>query len=244
MLRAVLFDLWETLINDRPERATPRRAWRSRAVRDVLLRHGHEASPETVLTALDATGAALGRLHDEGKDLKTGGRARLFVSEVEAQTGVAPPEATVPELEAAITAMPIEIAPALAPFAVETVAAIKARGLATALVCNAGFTTAPALLPMLAHYGLSPHLDVMVFSDELGFAKPDPRIFARAVDGLGVAASDCAFVGDNPHTDIGGAQAAGLYTVQIGDKRRDGIVPDARIEDLNELLEALRGFAG
>ena len=32
-------------------------------------------------------------------------------------------------------------------------------------------------VPMLAHYGLSPHLDVMVFSDQLGYAKPDDDDF-------------------------------------------------------------------
>src|SRR5690606_40427689 len=95
------------------------------------------------------------------------------------------------------------------------------------------------LLPVLAHYGLSPHLDVMVFSDQLGYAKPDPRIFHRALDGLGLTAADCAFVGDNPHTDIHGAQSAGLFAVQVGAKQRDGVTPDARIEDLTELLGVL-----
>jgi HAD superfamily hydrolase (TIGR01509 family) len=166
------------------------------------------------------------------------------MSELQAQAGRQPPVAALDDVEEAITAMPLEIAPALAPFAVETVAAIKARGLATALVCNAGFTTAPHLLPMLAHYGLSPCLDVMVFSDELGFAKPDARIFAKALEGIGVAAAECAFVGDNPHTDIGGAQAVGLFAVQVGGKRRDGIVPNVRIDDLSELLDVLRAFPG
>ena len=69
MLRAVLFDLWETLINDLPERATPRRAWRSNAVKEALARHGVQIAIEAILAALDATGAGLGRLHDEGKDL-------------------------------------------------------------------------------------------------------------------------------------------------------------------------------
>jgi putative hydrolase of the HAD superfamily len=242
VLRAVLFDLWETLITDSRERALPRRAWRSDAVHSVLQRHGHDASLETVLAALEASGAALARLHDDGKDLGDGGRARLFIAAVNEQTGVAPPEAAVRDLEDVITAMPLEIAPVLAPYAVEALAAVKARGMATALVCNAGFTTTPHLLPMLAHYGLSPHLDLMVFSDELGFAKPDPRIFVRALEGVGFSADECAFVGDNPHTDIGGAQSVGLFAVQVGDKRRDGINPDVRIDDLSGLESALALF--
>jgi putative hydrolase of the HAD superfamily len=79
----------------------------------------------------------------------------------------------------------------------------------------------------------------MVFSDQLGFAKPDPRIFAKALEGIGVAAAGCAFVGDNPHTDIAGAQAAGMFAVQVGSKEREGITPDARIDDLRGLIGLL-----
>jgi len=239
MFRAVLFDLWETLIHDKPERAQPRRAWRSGAVQEVLWRHGCEAGVEAILTALDSSSAALSRLHEEGKDLEQGGRSRLFISQLEAQTGLMSPESAVHELEAVITSLPLEIAPLAAPFAVETMTSLKGRGLATALVCNAGFTTTPHLLPMLAHYGLSAHLDVMVFSDELLIAKPDPRIFARALEGIGLPGSDCAFVGDNPHTDIMGAQAVGMFAVQVGNKQRDGLRPDARIDDLSQLFGVL-----
>ena len=96
---------------------------------------------------------------------------------------------------------------------------------------------------MLSHYGLSQNLDVMVFSDEMGFAKPDPRIFARALDELGIEAGEGAFVGDNPHTDIAGAQACGLFAIQVGSKEREGVTPDARIDDLSELFGVLDSIA-
>jgi putative hydrolase of the HAD superfamily len=243
MLRAVLFDLWETLIQDKPERAQPRRVWRSGAVQDVLRRHGCTSEREAIQAALDASSMALSRMHDDGKDLDTGGRAQLFMAQLEMHARVRTPESATLELEDVITSMPLDIAPLAAPFAVETAAAIKQRGLATALVCNAGFTTTPHLLPMLAHYGLSAHLDVMVFSDEMGIAKPDPRIFAKALEGIGLSAGDCAFVGDNPHTDIAGAQAVGLFAVQVGSKQRDGVTPDARIDDLSGLLGVLDGLS-
>ena len=239
-LRGVLFDLWETLINDTPERAAPRRAWRSEGVRGILAAHGFEVDGTIVQTALDTSAAALTAMHDSGVDIDSEGRAHLFIAQLEAVSKSRAPESAVPELEALITAMPLDMAPQLARHAVEALAAIKARGLATALVCNAGFTTAPHLRPMLEHYGLSPHLDELVFSDELQIAKPDPRIFNAALDAIGLTAADCAFIGDNPHTDIGGALGCGLFTVQVGAKVRDGITPHARIDALDELLAALR----
>ena len=122
----------------------------------------------------------------------------------------------------------------------ETLAAVKGMGLKTALVSNAGLTSAPHLSWILDNYGLSSYLDVSVFSDELQIAKPDPRIFQAALDKLDVAAADTVFVGDTPHNDVWGAQAAGIFAVQIGGLTRDGVVPQARIERLEELIGVLR----
>src|SRR5690606_5168200 len=124
---AVLFDLWETLINDKPERAQPRRIWRGSAVQDVLKRHNTDAAIEAIQAALDASSMALSRMHDDGKDLDTDGRAQLFVAQLEMHAGIRPPEVSIRDLEDVITAMPLDIAPLLAPFAVETTSAIKQR---------------------------------------------------------------------------------------------------------------------
>jgi putative hydrolase of the HAD superfamily len=93
---------------------------------------------------------------------------------------------------------------------------------------------------MLGHYGIEELFDVLVFSDELKIAKPDARIFAAALTGIGHAAADCAFVGDNPHNDVYGATQVGMFAVQIGAKVRDGITPPLRIDSLSELIPALK----
>jgi HAD superfamily hydrolase (TIGR01509 family) len=239
-LRAVLFDLWETLIHDRPDRSLPRRQWRTESVCQILTNHGFDAEFETVLKCLDASTIALTSMHDVGRDIDSPGRALLFVEQLLVATGRRTPDEALPELEELITSMPLDKAPHLASHAVETVAGLKARGLATALVCNTGFTTAPHLRVLLDHYGLSPHFDALIFSDELQVAKPDPRIFTTALEAVGISAADGAFVGDNPHTDIWGALSAGLFTVQIGAKTRDGITPQARIDSLDELVMVLK----
>ena len=49
----------------------------------------------------------------------------------------------------------------------------------------------------------------------MGCAKPDPRIFARACELAGVRAHQVLHVGDDPHLDVRGAQAAGLQAVWL-----------------------------
>jgi putative hydrolase of the HAD superfamily len=58
--------------------------------------------------------------------------------------------------------------------------------------------------------GLRELLDVVVISEREGMRKPEAEIFNRALDSLGVVASDAWFVGDNPEVDVAGAAAAGL----------------------------------
>jgi FMN phosphatase YigB (HAD superfamily) len=237
--KGVLFDLWETLIVDRQERSRPRGAWRTEGVRSVLGAYGFNIDYDEIASALDTASRRLTQLHDSGLDVDATGRAHLFMDTLDLATGRrAPREAAVDLLEV-IAAMPPDLAPQLAAYAVETVCAIREEGMKTALVSNAGFTTAPNLRMLLDHYGLSELFDVLVFSDELEIAKPEPRIFKQALAGLGLRPAECAFVGDNPHTDISGALSAGLFTIQIGAKTLDGIRPHARIDSLNQLMPAL-----
>lgn len=238
-LQAVLFDLWETLIIDLPERARPRQLRRADTVGGVLAAHDVKFEAGALLDALDRAGTALGQLHDEGRDLDSRGRADLVLSLLGADPSALPAGA-IEDIEAAITVMPEGLTPLLRPDAIETLVTLKSLGLRTGLVSNAGFTTAPSLRWLLEHHGLLPHLDALVFSDELLAAKPNPIVFEQALSAVGAGAAACAFVGDSPHNDIAGADAVGLFTVQIGAKTHATIKPRAHITALGELIPALR----
>jgi putative hydrolase of the HAD superfamily len=90
--------------------------------------------------------------------------------------------------------------------------------------------------------GLRGCFGAVVVSREVGIAKPDPRIFAIALDRLAVSAADSVFVGDTPKTDIVGAHAAGMKAIWLNrdnSPAQDGIVPDATIAALDELPAAI-----
>jgi putative hydrolase of the HAD superfamily len=90
--------------------------------------------------------------------------------------------------------------------------------------------------------GLKDCFAAIVISREVGVMKPDPRIFAIALERLGVAPAEAIFVGDTPRTDIVGAHAAGMKAVWLNRERLalpDGIEPDAEIRELLELRPAL-----
>jgi putative hydrolase of the HAD superfamily len=63
--------------------------------------------------------------------------------------------------------------------------------------------------------GPLPSIVVIVDSGILGIAKPDPAIFAPALDALNVLAERTLYVGDTVHADVHGARAAGMQVVQL-----------------------------
>lgn len=84
--------------------------------------------------------------------------------------------------------------------------------------------------------------EVILVSEEEGVWKPDPLIFARALDRFGVAPEAAIFVGDSPEHDIAGAQAAGILSVWINRRGREwpgGPRADREIRTLTELLVLL-----
>jgi putative hydrolase of the HAD superfamily len=60
--------------------------------------------------------------------------------------------------------------------------------------------------------GIRDAFTCIVLSEEIGIRKPDPRIFQKAADLLGVPSAACLYVGDSYDSDIVGAKAAGMTT--------------------------------
>ena len=90
---------------------------------------------------------------------------------------------------------------------------LRSRGLRLAIVSNA--FDPPALLRRdLEQLGVAERVDAAVFASEVGWRKPHPAIFERALEELGVAGDRALFVGDSLAVDLGGAAALGMHTCQ------------------------------
>ncbi|HXH23572.1 MAG TPA: HAD family hydrolase [Dehalococcoidia bacterium] len=97
------------------------------------------------------------------------------------------------------------------PDALSALRDLRRRGLKAAVVANAVATTArqwPAS-------ELAAQVDAAVFSCEAGARQPDARIYAAACDRLGVPACDCLYVGGSASPGIAGAEAAGMHPIVL-----------------------------
>ena len=117
----------------------------------------------------------------------------------------------------------------------------REKGLKIGLVSNTIFP-ADYHLKELKRFGLYPYLDAHHFSSEVGVRKPHPDIFRKTLGELSAEASQAVFVGDRLVEDVGGAQKVGMKGILRHHQNRDysaPITPDARIDHLNDLPEAV-----
>jgi len=88
----------------------------------------------------------------------------------------------------------------------------------------------------LRRTGLAELVDGAISSAEAGAAKPDPRIFARALELAGDDAEGWLHAGDSLEHDVAGALAAGLRPVLVARAARPVGVP-ARVALIGSLTE-------
>jgi len=72
--------------------------------------------------------------------------------------------------------------------------------------------------PFLDRHGLTPFFDVIVTGDEIERGKPEPDIYLRAADKLGVAVNECLVIED-ALSGIAAGKAAGMRVAAIPDRR-------------------------
>jgi putative hydrolase of the HAD superfamily len=222
MIRAVLFDLYDTLLYlDAPAVAETRR--------QLAVRAGVDPDAWAVLwrdNVLDRMLGRLGGLEDEIRSMLH-------------QLGTDPAPALVAELAETETAGWAR-AVTLYPETLPTLTGLRQRGLLLGLISNCS-SQAGAVLERI---GLAQHFDAIILSCGVGVAKPDPAIFERASQTLRVTPAESMFVADGAFTELDAATAIGMVAVKIEQGHQSGDYGtstsfDHRIERLTEVLDLL-----
>lgn len=120
------------------------------------------------------------------------------------------------------------------PGAVETVRWLQACGCRLALVTNGNGATQRR---KVTRFGLTDLFDSILIEGELGYGKPDPRIYTAAIEELAVTAADSWMVGDNLEWDVAQPQRMGMLGVWV-DVRGTGL-PEAQAVRPDRVVRAL-----
>ncbi len=120
-----------------------------------------------------------------------------------------------------------------------SLARLRSRDLRLVAVSNAN----GRLRHLMDRLSLSAYFDHLLDSHVEGVEKPDPRLFAIALERSGAVARSTLHVGDLYHVDVVGARAAGLAAVLVD---QAGLYPEAdcpRVRSLADLAQAVESGA-
>lgn len=91
--------------------------------------------------------------------------------------------------------------------------------------------------------GIRDDFDCILVSEEAGVKKPDPRIYNKVLDQLGLQPDQCIYIGDHPVNDIQGAADCGMEAIwlKVNQPWREGLTakPLYVIYQLEELLHLI-----
>jgi len=112
---------------------------------------------------------------------------------------------------------------------------LRSTGRRLAVVSNSNGT----VRAKLGRLGLARFFETIVDSREEGVEKPDPAIFAIALERMGARPETTVHVGDLYHVDVVGARAAGLRAVLVDPDHSYSDHDCARVASLTALADAV-----
>ncbi|MEU8656116.1 HAD family hydrolase [Actinoplanes philippinensis] len=229
----VSLDLWGTLIDHTDKAAVAN--WRITEFGRVFAAFGYDRTAEQVraaVTANDQTVLSRQRQLGEQPVLEEMLAAILAPLDIPAAGEMLPVLAVV-HTHAALRGCPQPLAGGVA-----ALAALADTGARLVLTSNTLATSPAVHRDLLDDLGLSRFFDDMLFSGDLGVAKPHPKVFATIAERAQCPPQRICHVGDDHRTDITGALAAGCRAVHY---RPAGRTPTgaAVIADLGQLVDAI-----
>ena len=189
MTRAVVFDLFETLVD-----------------------YDEEKSRAFSAAAAELLGREPGAFHSlwrEGRPVRDSGPMRPYLASIGIEEGEAE---RLLELRRGFTA---DLLRTPRDGVLETLQELGRRGIRTGLitVCSEDVVDVWPGTPFAGVF------ESEVFSCSCGYRKPDPRLYLQACEELGVEPVEALYVGDGTNDELAGAERVGMRAVQIGSRQ-------------------------
>lgn len=262
-VKAVTFDVWETLLLERNGWSLRRRNARCNGLVRVLRHLGSEISTDQLALAFKRLDSWLATVWNENREVTHLDQIRFLVETV-SKDATRVREEWIDQLSSAYVSAIFEVPPYLNPEAHEVLQWLKDSNKPMGLVCNVGLTPGFGLRELLARMEVAKYFDAMVFSDEVDLRKPDPRIFQKVAEELQLKPCKIVHIGDNLKNDVWGAKKAGFKAIHLStevgrdriaesdptslisfsrrldDLNRKEITPDKTIESLAMAIEVIK----
>ncbi len=248
MIKAITFDLWDTVIHDdsdEPKRAARGLLPKAQARPEILcsaLNLETSVSQEKVALAYAVQEAAFRHVwHEQHVTWTVAERLEVVLSGL----GLTLSEAHFRDVQTALEEMELQVKPnpvAGMPQAI----AMLAEHYQLAVVSDAIYTPGRCLREWLQGEGVLDYFSAFAFSDEIGHSKPHRSMFDHVAQTLGVDIGQMLHIGDRDHNDVKGPQALGMQAVLFAatrNKDRDITSAEAICDDPANLFDIIQQLA-
>jgi putative hydrolase of the HAD superfamily len=227
MIKAVFFDLYQTLICYNP----PREEKQAEVLKECGIEIEAARLAHPIVTAdefihQEHARQSLNRRSDQEKMAIWGRYQQIVLTEA----GIKPSQELIGHILKRM--QQIKFQQVLFDDVVPALTHLKDKGYSVGLISNVDSD----ISQLLAKVGLTPLLDVVVTSMEAGYCKPQPQIFQAAAARAGVKTEEAAYIGDQYRIDVLGAKEAGMLGILLD---RGGYfdeqIKEPRISSLSQL---------
>jgi putative hydrolase of the HAD superfamily len=232
-VRALTFDFWNTMVVARAN-GSRRQAQRQAHLEGVVRAYQPACTSEEVATALNVAVQQFQHVWKEKRcTLSTSDLVHNVWSLLDVQIDETRHAETVNVFEEGLLYGPPAFVEGL-PDAL----AWAAQRYRLGLISDTMFSPGRVIRRLLQEHDLLRYFDAFVFSDEVGYAKPDVRAFEQAAAALDARPGQLAHIGDLRRTDVAGARKAGAQAVLFTGVHTDaepGPEPDAVLDHWDRL---------
>ena len=234
MIRAFFFDFYGTLVRFDP----PGESIQSLVLQDFGLHASEETLRQAYRQADDYMARENGRDPVFGRSLS---RRNAFFAKYEhillQEAGIEVDLEIASQIWQRVNETPRGLA--LYEDVIPTLSSLKARGLILGVITNLNGN----LKKLLEDLDILQWIDVWVTSTEVGHNKPDPAVFRAALTKAEVSPREAFHVGDQYHSDVEGARAAGIHAILL-ERTLHNILDDKKgtetIRTLTEILDLFK----
>ncbi len=215
MIKAITFDLWDTVFiddSDEPKRKEAGRLSkkdeRRFLVYEYAARHKN-ISKELVEKVYDTVDESFRKVwHEQFVTWKVEERLELIFNGL----GVNLPKEEMNEIVKLHEEMELEFRPDFIEGVGDALKELH-KPYKIGVISDAIFSPGRVLRELLKGEGLLHFFDHFVFSDEIGSSKPQPLVFESAWQKFGIKPEEMLHIGDREHNDILGPKKLGIHTL-------------------------------
>lgn len=127
------------------------------------------------------------------------------------------------------------------PRTVSTLEQLRNKGFRLGLLTNG---TSEEQRSKLERFGLSKYFEVILVEGEIGFGKPDVRVYEKALSLLKLTPDEVWMIGDNLVWDVRAPQTIGIFSIwndylKQGLPSTHDVTPDHSVNDVSELIDLI-----